>query len=58
MDMYQKREMRKTKKMDENEKVYHLRVSIGIIRLLENYRQTFINKDFFHNFFLHFIVKK
>ena len=27
MDMYQKREMRKNKKMDENEKVYHLRVS-------------------------------
>ena len=29
MDMYQKGEMRKNKKMDENKKVYHLRVSIG-----------------------------
>ena len=30
----------------------------GIYRLMENYSQTFINKDFFLHFFLHSIAKK
>ena len=37
MDMYQKREMRKNKKKNEDKKIYHQRVSTGINRLMENF---------------------